>query len=143
MNQPTLHGYDHGNENSKISTDPDDDNQNIYRPAKDVSLAEDGLEDLDCMIRKIKLKNMNNPTFVCINVNSIQYKHADLFAVINSNLLGVLSIAETKLDSSFPNAQFLVDEYNGGCSQVRKQIIKLRNFIKGLSKLYTTTMTRH
>ena len=110
MNQPTLHGYDHGNENSKISTDPDDNNQNIYRPAKDVSLAEDDLEDLDCMIHKIKLKNMNNPTFVCINVNSIQYKHADLFAVINSNI-GVLSIAETKLDSSFPNAQFLVDEY--------------------------------
>ena len=53
---------------------------------------------------------MNNPTFACINVNSIRYKHADLFAVINSNT-DVLSIAETKLDSSFPNAQFLVDEY--------------------------------
>ena len=110
MTQPTLHGYDHGNENSKISTDPDDDDQNIYRPAKDISSAEDGLEDPDCIIRKIKLKNMNNPTFVCINVNSIRYKHADLFAVINSNI-DVLSITETKLDSSFPNAQFLVDEY--------------------------------
>ena len=53
---------------------------------------------------------MNNPTFACINVNYIRYKHADLFAVISSNL-DVLSIAETKLDSSFPNAQFLVDEY--------------------------------
>ena len=29
LTRPTLHGYDHGNENSKISTDPDDD-QNIY-----------------------------------------------------------------------------------------------------------------
>ena len=52
---------------------------------------------------------MNNPTFACINVNSIGYKHADLFAVINSNT--DVFIAETKLDSSFPNAQFLVDEY--------------------------------
>ena len=43
---------------------------------------------------------MNNPTFAYINVNSIRYKHADLFAVINSNI-DVLSIAETKLDSSF------------------------------------------
>ena len=110
MSQPTLHGYDHGNENSKISTDPDDDDHNIYRPAKDISLAEDGLEDPDCIIHKIKLKNMNNPTFACINVNSIQYKYADLLTVINSNI-DVLSIAETKLDSSFPNAQFLVDEY--------------------------------
>ena len=109
MTRPTLHGYDHGNENLKISTDPDDD-QNICRPAKDISSAEDGLEDPDCIIRKIKLKNMNNPTFAYINVNSIRYKHADLFAVINSNI-DVLSIAETKLDSSFPNAQFLVDEY--------------------------------
>ena len=74
------------------------------------SSAEDGLEDLDRIICKIKLKNMNNPTFACINVNSIRYKRTDLFAVIDSNI-DVLSIAETKLDSSFPNAQFLVDEY--------------------------------
>ena len=61
LTQPTLRGYDHGNENSKISTDPDDDDQNICRLAKDISSAEDGLEDPDCIIRKIKLKNMNNP----------------------------------------------------------------------------------
>ena len=109
MTQPTLCGYDHGNENSKISTDPDDDDQNIYRPAKDTSSAEDGLEDRDRIICKIKLKNMNNPTFVCINVNFIRYKRTDLFAVTDSNI-DELSIAETKLDSSFPNAQFLVDE---------------------------------
>ena len=75
----------------------------IYTPAKDISSVEDCLEDPDCIICKIKLKNMNNPTFACINVNSIRYKHADLFTVINSNI-DVLSIAETKLDRSFPNA---------------------------------------
>ena len=63
LTQPTLHGYDQGNENSKLSTDPDDDDQNIYRLTKDISSAEDGLEDSDCIMRKIKLKNMNNPTF--------------------------------------------------------------------------------
>ena len=105
----TLYGYDHGNEDSKMSIDPDDD-QNINKPAKNISSSKDGLEDLDFMTRKIKLKNMNNPTFAYINVNSIRYKHADLFAVINLNI-DVLSIAETNLDSSFPNAQFLVDEY--------------------------------
>ena len=109
MTRPTLHGYDHGNGNSKISTDPDDD-QTIYRPAKDISSAEDGLENPDCIIRKIELNNMNNPTFAYINMNSIRHKYADRFAVINSNI-DVPSIAETKLVSSFPNAQFLVDEY--------------------------------
>ena len=114
LTRPTLRGYDHGNENSKISTDRDDD-QNINKPAKDISSTDIGLEDPDCIIRKITLKNLNNPTFAYINVKSIWYKHADLFAVISSSI-AVLSIAETKLDSYFPNAQFLVDD----CKEHRK-----------------------
>ena len=35
---------------------------------------------------KVKLNNMNNLIFAYINMNSIQYKHADLFAVINWNV---------------------------------------------------------
>ena len=45
-----------------------------------------------------------------LNINSIRNKHIELFTLIDSNI-DVLVIGETKLDSSFPNSQFEVDEY--------------------------------
>ena len=45
-----------------------------------------------------------------LNINSIRYKHADLFTLIDSNI-DVLTIGKTKLDSSFPNNQFEVYRY--------------------------------
>ena len=44
-------------------------------------------------------------------MNSIRNKHSDLFSIIDSNV-EIVTIAETKLDSSFPSAQFIVDEYS-------------------------------
>ena len=41
-------------------------------------------------------------------MNSICNKHSDLFSIIDSNVETV-TIAETKLDSSFLSAQFIVD----------------------------------
>ena len=61
-------------------------------------------------LRKIKQKNPCNPSFAYINVNSICNKHAELFTIVDSNI-DILTIAETKLDCSFPMAQFLVDGY--------------------------------
>ena len=45
-----------------------------------------------------------------INVNSIRNKHAELFTIVDSNI-DISTTAETKLDCSFPTAQFLVDGY--------------------------------
>ena len=45
-----------------------------------------------------------------INVNSIRNKLRNLFNEIR-DYFDVFSIAETKLDSSFPNAQFLMPGY--------------------------------
>ena len=59
-------------------------------------------------IKKLKLDNPNNPILAHLNINSICYKHADLFTLIDSNI-DVLVIGETKRDSSFPNSQFEVD----------------------------------
>ena len=44
-------------------------------------------------------------------MNSIRNKHSDLFSIIDSNV-EIVTIAETKLDSSFPSAQFIVDGYS-------------------------------
>ena len=59
-------------------------------------------------ITKLKLDNPYNPILAHININSIYYKPADLFNLIDSDI-DVLVIGETKLDSSFPNSQFDVD----------------------------------
>ena len=61
-------------------------------------------------LTEIKQKNPCNPSFAYINVNSIRNKHAELFTIVDSNI-DILTIAETKLDCSFPTAQFLVDRY--------------------------------
>ena len=44
-------------------------------------------------------------------MNSIRNKHSDLFSTIDSNV-EIVTIAETKLDSSFPSAPFIVDGYS-------------------------------
>ena len=61
-------------------------------------------------IKKLKLDSPYNPILAHLNINSIRYKHADLFTLIDSNI-DVLVIGETKLDYSFPNSQFDADGY--------------------------------
>ena len=61
-------------------------------------------------LNEIKTKNPRNPSLTYININSIRYKHNDLFTMAQNNI-DILAIAETKLDSSFPSAQFLVHGY--------------------------------
>ena len=61
-------------------------------------------------LREMKLKNPCNPSFAYINVNSIRNKQAELFTIVDSNI-DILTIAETKLDCSFPTVQFPVDGY--------------------------------
>ena len=61
-------------------------------------------------LNEIKKKNPWNPSLAYININSIRYKHNELFTRAQNNI-DILSIAEAELDSSFPSAQFLVHGY--------------------------------
>ena len=54
----------------------------------------------------LRLKNPKNINFSYININSIRNKFENPCDIVGNNV-DVLSIAETKLDSSFPNAQLL------------------------------------
>ena len=58
----------------------------------------------------LRSKNPKNIIFSYININSICSKFENLCDVVGNNV-DVLSIAETKLDSSFLNAQFLLPGY--------------------------------
>ena len=53
---------------------------------------------------------MLNPVLSYININSIRNKFNLLSALLKENV-GILTIAETKIDESFPSNQFLLDKF--------------------------------
>ena len=59
----------------------------------------------------LRSKNPKNIIFSYININSIRNKFENICDIFGNNL-DVLSIAETKLDCSFPNAQFLLPGFH-------------------------------
>ena len=59
----------------------------------------------------IRRKNPNNPFITYLNINSLRNKIHDLRTLVAEISPEVLTISETKLDNSFPDAQFLIDGY--------------------------------
>ena len=62
-------------------------------------------------LSNLRSKNPKNIIFSYININSIRNKFENLCDIVGNNV-DILSIAETKLDSSFPNAQFLLPGFH-------------------------------
>ena len=71
------------------------------------SITENALDEL----KKIRIKNVNNVTIGTLNINSIATKFEQLREIVGKNL-DILTIQETKLDSSFPVQQFILDGYS-------------------------------
>ena len=53
----------------------------------------------------------DNLKFCYFNINSVRNKFTDFQEIINGNV-DVASIAETKIDASFPSAQFVLEGYH-------------------------------
>ena len=62
-------------------------------------------------ISKLRDENPNNPLIGYLNINSLRNKIVDLREVMKTFSPDYFVVAETKLDSSFPKAQFLLDDY--------------------------------
>ena len=62
-------------------------------------------------LKSLRIRNHSNITFSYLNINSIRKKLDDLKLIINENV-DILCIAETKIDESFPIAQFLWSGYH-------------------------------
>ena len=60
------------------------------------------------------IRKGNPSNLICgyININSIRYKHDHIVDLLGRNLLDILFVSETKIDDSFPNAQFAIDGYS-------------------------------
>ena len=69
------------------------------------------MESADEILRKIRVKNVNKVIFGTLNINSLAPKFEQLREVIGKNI-DILTIQETKLDSSFPIGQFLIEGYS-------------------------------
>ena len=63
------------------------------------------------LLRNLRMKNPKNIIFSYININSIRNKFDNLCDLISKNV-DILSVAETKLDSSFRNSQFLIPGFH-------------------------------
>ena len=63
------------------------------------------------LLRNLRMKNAKNIIFSYININSIRNKFDNLCDLISKNV-DILSVAETKLDPSFPNSQFLISGFH-------------------------------
>ena len=61
-------------------------------------------------LKSVRLKSPKNVVISYININSVRNKLGDLASLLDG-LVDVLSIAETKLDVSFPSSQFLIPQF--------------------------------
>ena len=59
----------------------------------------------------LKVKFKNNPLISYLNINHLRNKVVDLRPIVQDLEPTVLAIAETKLNHTFPNAQFRIDGY--------------------------------
>ena len=63
------------------------------------------------LLQKDRRQYLNNPLIGYLNINSVRSKIADLQIFIQNIPLDYLVFSETKLDESFPYAQFNLDGY--------------------------------
>ena len=62
------------------------------------------------ILKKIRINNVNRAAIGHITINSIRNKFDMLSSMVKDNI-NILMVSETKLDSSFPQAQFRIEGY--------------------------------
>ena len=66
---------------------------------------------IDQVLKALKNVNLFNSNFCYLNISSVRNKFTDLQTIVNGNV-DIISIAETKLEASFPSAWFILGEYH-------------------------------
>ena len=62
-------------------------------------------------MKNLRLKNPKNISFLYLNINSVRNKFKNMSSLISENV-DILIVVETKLDPSFPTAQFLIPGFH-------------------------------
>ena len=71
-------------------------------------------------LKTIKRNNNKCLTIAHLNINSLRNKFVELTKIVKGNI-DVILISETKLDSSFPSSQFLIEGYTSPYRLDRKE----------------------
>ena len=74
------------------------------------ALASDQTDEI-IQLSKRKRRHIHNPLIKHLNINSLRYKIIDLRKTISYTDIDLTSITETKIDASFPDAQFFTGNY--------------------------------
>ena len=75
-----------------------------------ISVSKSSAADLE-LLHNYRLKFLHNPLLTYLNINSLRNKVIDLGEILKDLPLDYLVNIETKLDESFPNAQFKLNRY--------------------------------
>ena len=71
-------------------------------------------ENFDSDLQKLKVlrvKNDSNPIVAYLNINSLGEKINHLREICKESPIDILCVDETKIDSSYPDAQFQINDY--------------------------------
>ena len=83
---------------------------NAQRNSEIKDLIEKSKSDLLGLI-KLRKENPNNPNIAYLNINSLKEKIINLREICLKSSIDILCVDETKLDASYPNAQFHIGGY--------------------------------
>ena len=81
-----------------------------HRHSEIKDLTEKGISDLLGLV-KLRKENPNNPNIAYLNINSLKEKMINLQEICPKSSIDLLCVNETKLDASYPNAQFHIEGY--------------------------------
>ena len=73
------------------------------------NISQNVFENVDSDLKKLKVlrvENNSNPIVACLNINSLGEKINHLREICKESPIDILCVDETKLDSSYPHAQF-------------------------------------
>ena len=62
-------------------------------------------------LRVLRVKNDSNPIVAYLNINSLGEKINHLREICKESPIDILCVDETKIDSTYPDAQFKINDY--------------------------------
>ena len=74
-------------------------------------LSKVNVENIYCDLRKVRLNNSRNIILSHININSLRNKFSELVIILKEKLVDILIVSEVKLDETYTNELFKVDDY--------------------------------
>ena len=91
------------------SSDGGQNEQTLLNLSSDTETQNEG-EGANSILNKFRTRNPNKPIIGQININFLEKKFEPLLSLVKDKV-DVLMISETKLDSTFPSAQFAMEGY--------------------------------